>query len=218
MTLTKHETQILYRKRAKRYDVSVWLYRVFGFRMDHYRRQTVDALRLSPGDVVVELGCGTGLNFPYLVQAVGSEGRIIGVDLTDAMLEVARERIKKEGWDNVELIQADIATWMPPGNTAGFFSTLAITLVPEYDTIIHRASQALKPGGRIAIFDMKEPDNWPHWLVRLAAWLNKPFGVSLELAERHPRESIRKYLNEVVFTEYYCGALYLSVGEKTIQL
>jgi demethylmenaquinone methyltransferase/2-methoxy-6-polyprenyl-1,4-benzoquinol methylase len=101
-----------------------------------------------------------------------------------------------------------------PEDIDAVFSTLAITLVPEYDEVIHRASQALKTGGRFAVFDMKKPEGWPHWLVRFAAWLNSPFGVSLELAERHPWESIRNYLKEVTFQEYYFGALYLSVGEK----
>ena len=65
----------------------------------------------------------------------------------------------------------------------------------------------------MAIVDLKDPAGWPRWLVRLAAWLNRPYGVSLELAERHPWESVRRYLDELVFEEMYFGALYLSVGE-----
>lgn len=217
MILSKRETRDLYRRRAKRYDLAVWIYRLFGFRLDYYREQTVKALRLSPGDLVVELGCGTGLNFPYLERAVDSEGKIIGIDLTDLMLEVARDRVEREGWHNVELVQADVSQWALPESVSGFISTLAITLVPEYDLVIRRASQALVPGGRIAIFDMKEPDRWPEWLIRLAAWLNKPFGVSLELANRHAWESVRSYLTEVEYKEYYFGALYLSVGEKLVR-
>lgn len=214
MTLSKHETRELYRKRAKRYDFAVRIYPFFGFRIDHYRDETVKALQLHPGDTVVELGCGTGLNFPYLQREIGPTGKIIGVDLTDSMLAVARDRVEEEGWDNVTLIQSDVSKWDFPKDVAGVFSTLALTLVPEYDAVIRKASQALKPGGRLAIFDMKEPEGWPQWLVRLAVWLNKPFGVSLELADRHPWESIRRYLDEVIFKEYYFGALYLSVGDK----
>lgn len=214
MALNKSETRDLYRRRAKRYDLAVRIYPFFGLRIAHYRGETVKALRLRPGDTVVELGCGTGLNFSYLQHAVGPEGKIIGVDLTDSMLSVARERLEAEGWKNVTLVQADVSEWDFPEGIAGVFSTLALTLVPEYDTVIRKASRALRPDGRLAVFDMKEPDNWPRWLVRLAVWLNKPFGVSLELADRHPWESIRSYLKEVAFNEYYFGALYLSVGEK----
>lgn len=103
MTLSKRETRDLYRKRAKRYDLSVQIYPFLGFRIDHYRRETVSELRLRPGDTIIELGCGTGLNFPYLERAVGSEGKIIGVDLTDSMLAVAKDRVESEGWGNVTL-------------------------------------------------------------------------------------------------------------------
>jgi ubiquinone/menaquinone biosynthesis C-methylase UbiE len=214
MALDKNETRNLYRKRAGRYDLAVKIYPLFGFDVERYRKDTVTALSLNPGDTVVELGCGTGLNFKYVERAIGPEGKIIGVDLTGPMLEVASDRVTREGWANVELVQADVAEWTIPQGIAGVFSTLALTLVPEYDGVIERVSEALRPGGRLAVLDLKEPAGWPYWLIRFAAWLNKPFGVSLELADRHPWESIHKYLTEVEFREYYFGALYLSVGEK----
>ncbi len=212
MVLSKQETRDLYRKRAKRYDHAMWIYRLAGFRVDKYRRDTVASLSLEPGDVVIDIGCGTGLNFPFLEHAVGESGRITGVDLTDAMLDQARDRVRTAGWQNVELVQSDLAQYEFPAGVAGILSTLAITLVPEYDEIIETGAQALKPGGRMAILDFKKPDGWPNWLVRLAAWLNKPYGVSLELADRHPWEAIQQHLNEVLFQEYYFGVLYLSVG------
>ena len=217
MTFSKDETRDLYRRRAKRYDLSVQIYRLFGFDVERYRQDTITALALCPGDVVVELGCGTGLNFAYVQQEIGPQGKIIGVDLTDAMLDVARDRVTRERWTNVELVQADLAGWQFPDGISGVYSTLALTLVPEYDTIIERASRAMRAGRRLAVLDMKEPEGWPAWLIRLAAWLNKPYGVSLELADRHPWESIRQYLTETEFKEYYFGTLYLCVGEKAPQ-
>ena len=217
MVLSKNETRDLYRKRAGRYDLWVKIYPLFGFNVNQYRQDTISALALRPGDTVVELGCGTGLNFVYVQQAIGPTGKIIGVDLTDSMLDVARDRISKEGWTNVELVQADLAEWKFPVGVSGVFSTLAITLVPEYDMVIERASRALKPEGRLAILDMKEPKGWPAWLVRFAALLNKPFGVSLDLADRHPWQSIRRYLTETEHQEYYFGALYLCAGKKVGQ-
>lgn len=213
MALTKQQTRELYRKRARSYDSSIWIYRLAGMRIDHYRRETVNALSLKQGDTVIDLACGTGLNFPFLYDAVGQEGKIIGVDLTDSMLEQAEVRVRENGWRNVELVQADLAQYTFPISASGILSTLAITLVPEYDDVIRRGSAALLPGGRFAVFDIKEPDRWPQWLIRFAAWLNKPYGVSLELAARHPWESIRQVLNEVHYREYYAGVLYISVGE-----
>ncbi|HSB71782.1 MAG TPA: methyltransferase domain-containing protein [Candidatus Methylomirabilis sp.] len=214
MTLNKQAMRTLYRRRAARYDLAVRIYPFFGFRMERYRRLAVDALRLRPGDTVIELGCGTGLNFPLLRHAVGAEGRVIGVDLTDAMLDQARNRVRRSDWQNVDLVQADASTYDFPAGVAGVFSTFAITLVPEYDEVIRAASHALKQGGRLAVFDFKQPGHWPESLVRFATWLNKPFGVSLDLAERHPWESIGRYLTPVHFQEFYRGALYLAVGER----
>ncbi len=208
MTLRKQETRDLYRKRARRYDDTIWIYRLIGMREKKYRRETVKALSLKPGDTVIDLACGTGLNFPFLEQAVKEKGRIIGVDLTDAMLDQARNRVRAAGWQNVDLVQADLAQYTFPSQVAGILSTIAITMVPEYDEVIRRGADALRDGGRMAIFDLKKPEHWPDWLFRFTAWLNKPYGVSMELADRHPWRSIRQYLGEVLFQEYYFGYLY----------
>lgn len=213
MALNKAETRDLYRRRAVHYDLVVRLYGLVGVRIDRYRKRAVEALALRPGDAVVDLGCGTGLNFPFLVRAVGPDGRVIGVDLTDAMLDQAARRVDEAGWDNVELVHADMTSYAFPDGVGGVLSTLALTLVPDYDAIIRTAARALRPGGRLAVFDMKRPEGWPEPLVRLVAWLNRPYGVSLDLAQRRPWESIRRSLHQVVFQELYGGMLYLSVGE-----
>lgn len=173
MSLTKRETSALYRKRAKRYDSALWLYRAAGFRVLRYRRLAVHALALQKGDTVVDLACGTGLNLPLLREAVGEDGRVIGVDLTDAMLEQAGARVRAAGWRNVHLVEADLATYRFESGVAGILSTLAITLVPEYDAVIRRGAAALCTRGRFAVLDFKRPDRWPEWLVRLGAWVNR---------------------------------------------
>lgn len=149
-----------------------------------------------------------------LHDATGPEGRIIGVDLTDAMLVQARRRVRHAGWKNVQLIQANLAEYECPRGTGAILSTLGLTLVPEYDAVIERGGTSLRPGGRLAVFDLKRPAHWPEWLVRAAVSVNRPFGVSLDLATRHPWQSVRRHLNEVGFREFYGGALYLSVGER----
>jgi ubiquinone/menaquinone biosynthesis C-methylase UbiE len=214
MPLTKQEIHDLYVKRAKRYDLGLKLYGLFGFRLDWYRKLAVESLALQAGDTVIDLACGTGLNFIYLQRAVGEKGRIIGVDLTDAMLARARQRVAAHEWLNVDLIQADLAEYSFPTGVAGILSSYAITLVPEFDRVIRRGANALRPGGRLAILDFREPDHWAEWLIRLGAWLYKPYGVSLDLAVRHPWESVSRHLQQIIFREFYLGALYLSVGQR----
>jgi len=133
---TKKEIIDLYRKRGKRYDFTANLYYLFGFREYAYRRRAVEELGLEKGDTVVEIGCGTGLNFPFLQEKVGSSGKIIGVDLTDAMLRQARKRVEKNGWKNVELILQDASKFSFPSGIDGIISTFALTLVPDYEQVI----------------------------------------------------------------------------------
>ena len=104
----------LYRKRAKWYDRNTLLLYLAGFRHWAYRKRAIQSLALQHGDMVVDLGCGTGLNFSLLQERVGPRGRIIGVDLTDAMLEEAGARIASHRWSNVELIKSDAAVYVFP--------------------------------------------------------------------------------------------------------
>ncbi|UCC63703.1 MAG: methyltransferase domain-containing protein [Anaerolineae bacterium] len=162
----------------------------------------------------MDLACGTGLNFQFLQPLITSEGRIIGIDLTDAMLDAARKRAQSAGWSNIEFIQADMAEYEFPAGIAGVLSTFAISLVPQFDQVIHRGAAALRQGGRMAILDIKTPQHRPTWMARLTAWVNRPFGVTLETTYRRPWESLQKHLQEICYREYFFGYLYLSVGQK----
>jgi len=214
MALNKNEIAELYRKRAANYDLSANFYYLIGFREFKYRKLAVQQLRLKPGDTVVEIGCGTGLNFPLLVTSVGPEGSVIGVDLTDKMLAQARARVKRNRWTNVELIQTDASAYAFPDKVNGIISTFAITLIPEYKEIIRRGSEALAPHGRMVIADLRKPDRWPMWIVNFMVWITRPFGTSLDITLRKPWEAMETYLAKTSFSKFYGGFTYISSGEK----
>lgn len=214
MALSTPELAALYQRRARGYDTAVRLLRLTGIDLARYRREMAAALALEEGAAVVELGCGTGLNFDLVCPRIGREGRLVAVDLTEAMLDVARQRVRRAGWQNVTLVRADMADWPIPAGVDAIYSTFALTLVAEYAAVVERAAGALRPGGRLAILDLKEPERWPQPLVRFAAWLNRPFGVTLDLAERHPWEALARHLPVARFDEYFSGAVYLCVGRK----
>lgn len=203
----------VYRKRAKRYDLSSRVFNLLGFPVDGYRAAAVDALALEPGDTVLEMGVGTGANLELLVDAVGPDGRVVGVDLSPEMLAQARERVDAEGWANVDLVQADLTTYSFPRGLDGVISTFAIMLVPAYDDVIARATAALAPGGRIAILDFKEP-GWPDWAIKAYLPLVRLFGGALAMTDRHPWEAIEDALGDVDREELYMGGVFLAVGEK----
>lgn len=214
MALSKDEVIQLYRRRAARYDLSANLYYLIGFREYAYRKQAVAALALSAGDTVVEIGCGTGLNFEYLCRAVGSDGRVIGVDLTDQMLRQARERAERNGWSNVELVQADAATYEFPSRVDGVLSSFALTLIPEYEQVIDKGARALKPGKRFALLDLRRPETLPRWLEWLGVWVTRPFGVTQDLLDRRPWEAMQRRFASASMKEYFWGIAYLCVGES----
>lgn len=215
MALNKKSIELLYQKRAKRYDVSANVYYFLGIREFAYRKMAAQALNLKQGDTVVEIGCGTGLNFNFLRQKVGPEGKIIGVDLTPDMLSMADKRIKRKGWSNITLVRSDAAAYPFPGRVNGIISTFALTLIPEYDKVIQRGAAKLLPGGRFVLVDFKKSDKWPMWLLKLFVILTRPFGVSLDLADRHLWESVARHMALIEFKELYFGGIYLCIGEAT---
>jgi ubiquinone/menaquinone biosynthesis C-methylase UbiE len=214
--LDKAQILHVYQKRARNYNVTANLYYAIGFREYAYRKKAAGALKLRKGDTVVEISCGTGLNFPYLQDAVGDEGRIIGVDLTEAMLDKARRRVEQYHWGNVELIHCDAGKYTFPEHIDGILSSFAITLIPEFDEIIMNGARALKPGKRLVILDFRIPSNWLAFLAPLAITIMKPFGVSPDLADRHPWESIERHLHNLKMESLYGGLAYIARGEKTL--
>lgn len=214
MALDRDAVIDIYRRRARRFDLSERLYSLIGFRFEAYRRAAVAGLELRNGDTVVDIACGTGLNFPLLERAVGPGGRIIGVDATDAMLDQARRRVEREGWRNVELVACDAAQFEFPSPLGGVLSTFALTLVPEYAAVIERGSRALAPRRRWVVADLKLPA-WPgaRLFARALEPLFRPFAVTLDLAERHPWESMARHMKKVTMSERYFGFAYIATGE-----
>jgi ubiquinone/menaquinone biosynthesis C-methylase UbiE len=208
----------IYRKKAKRYDVTSRLYPVPGYPHRSQRVRAIRALGLRPGDTVVDIACGTGLNFAAIEQAIGPSGRIVGVDLTDAMLARAQHRIETSGWSNVSLVQADAAEFDFPTDIDAILSTYALSHVPESGEVIARGAAVLSPGGRWVVLDLKVPDSAPRWLAQLGIAIGRPFGSIEEWTARRPWEMIRTAMQETLpdpsWTELFFGTAFLAVGAR----
>ena len=215
MPLSKQEIEALYTDEAPRYDRGIeTMRRLFGSRYLEHLDRAVDAAGIEPGDTVVDLACGTGLTFQRILDRAGAHGRLIGVDLTAAMLERAAERVARHGWNNVELVQSDLAEFAIPPGVQRIVSTAGLTLVPEYDRVIADAADALAPGGRLVIYDFKIPADWPEWRITIQMRIRARFGQTRDLEDRRPWESVATRFPIHSMEELYGGLAFLSVGEK----
>ena len=216
--LTREHLIETYRKKAKHYDVTSRLYPAPGYPQRAQRTLAVRALGLRPGDTVIDMACGTGLNFPLLEKVVGPGGRIVGVDLTDAMLARAQDRAGKNGWSNISLVQADAAGFDFPAEVNAILSTYALTQVPECADVIAHGAKALSGGGRWAVLDLKVPGNTPRWITQLGTAIVRPFASIDEWTMRRPWEAIRVAMQEELtdpsWTELFFGTAFLAAGSR----
>jgi ubiquinone/menaquinone biosynthesis C-methylase UbiE len=207
-----------YRKKAKHYDVTSRLYPAPGYPHPAQRLRAVHALGLRPGDSVIDLACGTGLNFAPIEEAIGPGGRIVGVDLTDAMLAQARHRRVANGWSNISLVQADVADFDFPTDVDAILCTYALSQVPECAEVIAHGAAALSGGGRWVVLDLKVPDDTPRWLAELGTALVRPFASIDEWMRRRPWEAIhaamQDELADLSWAELFFGTAFLAAGSR----
>lgn len=120
------------------------------------RHRGVDALRLRPGDTALEMGAGSGRNLPYLVDAVGPTGTVIGVDLSAGMLAEARKMVAGRGFAKVELIESNAATVRIDRQVDAVLFSLSYSAMPDgaREAAADRAWESLRPGGRLVVMDL----------------------------------------------------------------
>lgn len=124
---------------------------------------------VKEGQTVLDLGSGAGFDLLLAGRIVGSEGRVIGVDMTDAMIEVARENIHQAGAENIEIRKGMIEE-LPVENSSvdWVISNCVINLSPQKDQVFAEISRVLKSGGHFSVSDIVA-DDLPEEIRRLAA-------------------------------------------------
>ncbi len=214
----KPQVLAAYGQRASGYDRAVKWFDVFsrfGFNISGWRKQAVAALALKPGDTVVDVGCGTGLNFPLLQEAVTDQGQIIGVDLSESMLAQAQQIVKANRWANVELACADAAQFQFPPELNGVLSTYTLILVPDCGRVVANACDALVTGGRLVVLDMAWPRYCPLWWRHVLFFL-RGYGVTAVTLRRRPWQTVQRAmaarLADYSQKQFWFGFFYLASG------
>jgi ubiquinone/menaquinone biosynthesis C-methylase UbiE len=171
------------------------------------RKHAVDRLSLKHGDCVLDVGCGTGRNFPFLREAIGPSGRIYGVDLSAGMLRNARRLRDQHHWTNVHLTEGDAADYAAPERLDGVLFSLSYNTMPHHLTVLRRIWKQLRPGGRLVIMDSKLPPGlggklllpFSVWMMRHTL-LGNPYIRPWE----HHAELVDDFeMEEFLFASYY---------------
>jgi S-adenosylmethionine-diacylgycerolhomoserine-N-methlytransferase len=135
-----------YRWNAPIYDLTRWT-------ILHFRRAAVEAMCLSPGMKVLDLGCGTGLSFRLITRRIGHQGVLVGVDLSVDMLHRAARRQTH----NTHLICAEAGNLHLGHTFDAVLMAYSLTMIPQWESAIRRASEHVRKGGTIVILDFGRP-------------------------------------------------------------
>jgi demethylmenaquinone methyltransferase/2-methoxy-6-polyprenyl-1,4-benzoquinol methylase len=193
-----------YRAAAATYDRHMWFAR-------GTHREAVERLDLEPGQVVVDVACGTGLNFERIEDRIGAGGHLIGVDLSPEMLALARERVETAGWDNVTLLEApaeEAALPTMPDALLFAFAHDVLRSPAALDNLLARA----RSGARVVAAGGKWP---PRWAVPVHAYVRfqAPRFVSTMEGFDRPWTLLGERVRDLDVRQRSLGGAYVASGQ-----
>lgn len=151
---------------------------------DPIRRRAIADLQLSPGDTVLDAGCGSGLSFELLQEAVGPQGRVVGIDPSPEMLARARERLERAGWENVDLVEGAVAEAADPELEADAVLLCLVHDVMRSPADLDAMLAAVRPGGRVIAAGVRWADWWAPGMNSYLLFLAAQYTTTFEGLDR----------------------------------
>lgn len=176
------------------------------------RQRAVEFLKLKPGDRVLDAGCGPGGSFSFLVSAVGSSGKVIGVEISPEVVVNARKRIARHQWKNVEVIRRAAQEV----DLIGSFDGLLMFAAPDVyasEEALKNILPHLKCDARVAVFGAKFSRN--HLGRMFNPFLKLVFKLVSSRSPRPDHEAcplLASYVEDLEVEEYFFGLLFLASG------
>ena len=177
------------------------------------RAKAVSRLALKSGDRVLEVGCGTGRNLPLLVQGVGREGHVYGLDLSESMLARATALSERHKWRNVTLQHRDAIYCTLPESVNGVLFSLSYCTMAHRREILRRSWEQLRSHGRVVILEAKPASGvFGRLLTPIGAWLSSI--TVLGNPEIRPWEDLRELAGQAEMEEFQLGTYFIAHATK----
>ncbi len=211
--LTQERLNAYYHQRADFYNLTDYLY-LGQFPRVVMRETLIEMVDLKPGMRVLDVACGAGANFPYIIDKIGPTGTLVGTDYSQDMLDSANKQfIVDKGWDNIELVQSDAALMMFDEPFDVVICTLGLAVIPRHEMAIERAWEALKPGGVFGIADLKESDRWYTLPLRFISDVMDVFIIAD--STRRTWEWLEEHGEGYQFRDLFHGYLFSAIAHKS---
>jgi len=178
------------------------------------RQKAVKMLQLKPGDRVLDAGCGPGGCFPYLVDAVGPAGEVVGIEISPEVTINARRRIEKNGWSNVQMITADARTVKLQGTFDGLLMFAAADVYAS-SPALENLFPYLKSDVRVAAFGVKLSRRRSGKLFNsfFRSMVSKlSFPSTPDFLNYEPWNLLENRVDELKVEEYFFGCMFLAWG------